>query len=134
MTALPAPFLMLMPSMTTLLCIAFFGAAGAAVRYGVGEAARALGVQGFPAATLFVNVVGSLLLGASAAFFAGGASPELAAGVMKGFCGALTTFSTFSMDTVRFFKQGRHAAAAANIVLNAVLCFGAAYMAFSAGR
>lgn len=114
-------------SFAAYAAVALGGAAGAFLRFAAGEAAAALRWTSFPAATLAVNVTGSFLLGISAAMLAGGAHPVLSAGVMKGFCGALTTFSTFSMDTAKLFAQGRAAAAAANVLLNVCVCFGAAY-------
>ena len=116
-----------MTSPAVYAAVAFGGAAGAFLRFAAGEAASALRLTGFPAATLAVNITGSFLLGVSAALFAGAAHPVLSAGIMKGLCGALTTFSTFSMDTVRLFGQGRAAAAAANALLNLFACFAAAH-------
>lgn len=120
-----------MPGVAECACVALGGAAGACLRFAAGEAAAKLRCSGFPVATLAVNIAGSLLLGASAGLLACGAHPAFAAGIMKGFCGALTTFSTFSMDTARLMEQGRAAAAASNVLLNVSACFGAAYAGFA---
>jgi fluoride exporter len=69
------------------------GAVGAVVRYLV---ARRFDRPGAPWGILAANVAGSFLLGA----VLGRASPEVAALVGTGFCGALTTYSTFALQTV----------------------------------
>jgi CrcB protein len=77
------------------------GALGAVGRYLVG---RALDDWRFPLPTLVVNVLGSFLLGLLVAAGVGDRALALA-GV--GFCGAFTTFATFSVDTVRLGEQSR---------------------------
>ena len=73
----------------TVLLVAFGGSVGAAVRFLVSRA-----VPG-PRGTLAVNGAGSLLLGLVAA-----SAPASYALVGVGFCGALTTFSTFALEAV----------------------------------
>jgi len=74
---------------------------------------------GFPWATLFVNVVGSLAIGCYAAL--SGPEGRLLVGprqrqfVMTGFCGGFTTFSAFSLETLELVQAGRLPAAAVNI-------------------
>ncbi len=76
----------------------------------------------YPWATLVVNVLGSLLIG----FIFGleafhHLSPNLRIMLTTGFCGALTTFSTFSYQTIALFKEGNTFGAIANIALNLIL-------------
>jgi CrcB protein len=83
--------------------------------------------------TLCVNVAGSFLIGLVASAIAAGRlapSPwdDL---LMQGFCGALTTFSTFSMDNFRLFREGRTWCAWDNLVLSTVLCLAAAAFGLS---
>jgi CrcB protein len=86
--------------MTDALLVALGGAAGAVLRYTVG---RWLAASGFPWATLAVNVLGSLLLGAVAA-----GSPAWVATLLgSGVAGALTTYSAFALDTVLLERNGR---------------------------
>ncbi len=84
------------------------GGVGAALRHGVNlAAARLLGTH-FPYGTLTVNVLGSLIMGLMAAWFAFEGSPSqhwrlfLTTGMLGGF----TTFSTFSLDTALLYERG----------------------------
>lgn len=87
------------------------GALGAVLRH---LATTLLGSQ---RAVLLVNVVGSALGGVLLAV----AEPDLRLVLLTGFCGGLTTFSTFSVETVQLAVDGRVARAAANAGLNLVL-------------
>jgi CrcB protein len=60
----------------------------------------------FPWGTLTVNMSGSLILGAAAGAVSGGAPAWLFTLVGTGFCGALTTFSSFGFETVRLVEDG----------------------------
>jgi len=83
----------------------------------VGTLARYL-VQGviqtragaFPTGTLAINIAGSLLLGFIVRFATGSAlvSPELRGGLTIGFCGAFTTMSTFSYESMRLVWDGEY--------------------------
>ncbi len=90
--------------MMQVLLVALGGAVGSVARYGVGvAAARVLGL-GFPWGTLIVNVAGGLAMGVLAARV----GPEheslrLALGV--GLLGGFTTFSAFSLETVRLMQH-----------------------------
>ena len=111
----------------TPLLVAVGGAAGAALRYLVDGRARALFGQRFPAGTLVVNVVGSLLLGA----LTGAAVAQPVAALLgTGLCGALTTYSTFGAETVRLLAERRAGAAALNVAANVVLALAAATVGY----
>jgi len=100
--------------------VALGGAAGAMARYGVGLATvSALGPR-VPWGTLVVNVVGSAALGAA---LEGGTtlSPGMRLMWTTGFLGAFTTFSTFSVETVRLVERGALSWAAASVLGNVVL-------------
>lgn len=93
--------------MTAFVLVAAGGALGAAVRY-----LLVLCVSGrFPWSILVANLAGSFVLGVLLV----SASPGwlLFAGV--GFCGALTTFSTFALDTFVLAREGRHTASVVNV-------------------
>ena len=95
----------------------FGGAIGAPARYVLDGFVqdRAPGV--FPWGTLVINVTGSLVLGVitGLALYHGlGDLPKIAIGT--GFCGAYTTFSTFSYETVRLVEEGSLGLAASNAI------------------
>jgi len=119
--------------MESLLVIAVGGALGALGRFWAGLASTSLFGTRFPAGTLIVNVAGSFLIGLTASAIAAGrlASSPWDDLIMQGFCGALTTFSTFSMDSFRLFRTGRMWCAFTNLVLSLVLCLGAAALGLS---
>lgn len=103
----------------TLLLVLLGGAVGALARYLV-DGAVARRVDGvLPWGTFTVNVVGSFVLGLVAGLTARRGSPEwLATLVGTGFCGALTTFSTFGYETVRLVLEGSRRAAFVNVTMS----------------
>jgi CrcB protein len=112
--------------MTALLVVA--GAViGAPLRYITDRAVQRRHDSVFPWGTLAVNVAGSLVLGFVAGAAARGVSPHVLALVGTGFCGALTTYSTFSYESVRLVQQGARFFAVANIAVSVVAGLGAAF-------
>ena len=100
------------------------GGAGSLLRYLTGRLIPAtLTGSPFPTAILFVNVFASFVLGAVVGWVINrsvGEETRLFIGV--GFCGGLSTFSSFSYDTVVLLQNGRVGAALLNIGLNVTLC------------
>lgn len=82
----------------------------------------------FPWGTLTVNAVGSLILGLVAGAVSGGAPAWLLTLAGTGFCGALTTFSTFGFETLRLVEEGSvleaFLNAAASLLIGFVACAG----------
>jgi len=102
--------------MTVLLVLAG-GALGAPVRYVVDLMVQSRHDSVLPWGTFAVNAVGSLVLGAVAGGVASAGGPDWVLTLVgTGFCGALTTFSTFSFETVRLAEEGKLRAAALNVV------------------
>ena len=120
--------------MSLLLVIA--GAAiGAPLRYLADRAIQARHDTVFPWGTFTVNVLGSLILGIVAgAVTAGGASQQVQLAVGTGFCGALTTYSTFSYETLRLLEDDARLFAAANVVASIVAGLGAAFLGVAISR
>jgi CrcB protein len=98
----------------TLIAIAVGGALGALSRHGVAMVFGRATDTGFPWSTFIVNVTGSLVAGFLAQRFAGNELVRNAAVV--GFLGAYTTFSAFSVQTIRLIEHGSLALAAVYVV------------------
>lgn len=113
----------------TYLSVALGGAAGAVLRYGLSGWLHGLTGLLFPIGTLAVNALGSLLigvllqLGTERFLF----SVETRLLLTTGFCGGLTTFSTFSYETLALLEEQQWGAAAGNVVLNVGVCLAATY-------
>jgi CrcB protein len=121
--------------MRTVLAIAIAGAVGALARWGVGSWFG----QRFPSfawGTLVVNVSGSFVLGLLFALLIEKAagSPTMRIALTTGLMGAYTTFSTFSLETIRMFEDGATGSAVANISLSLVLGLGAVWLGITIGR
>jgi CrcB protein len=77
----------------------------------------------FPWGTLTVNAVGCLVLGATAGAVSGGAPAWLLTTLGTGFCGALTTFSTFGFETWRLVEDGSVLEAILNVAASLLIGF-----------
>jgi len=103
----------------TVLLVALGAMVGAPLRYFTDRAVQGRHDSVFPWGTLVVNVVGSFILGVMAGgAAAGGVSDAVLAAVGTGFCGALTTYSTFGYETVRLTESGSRLHALLNIALS----------------
>jgi fluoride exporter len=101
---------------------------GAPLRYLTDRTVQARHDTVFPWGTFAVNVAGCLILGTlTGAATAGAASPQLQLLLGTGLCGALTTYSTFSYETLRLAEEGSGFFAAANVVASVVAGLGAAF-------
>ncbi|GAA5168057.1 MULTISPECIES: fluoride efflux transporter CrcB [Amycolatopsis] len=109
----------------TVLLVALGAAVGAPARYLLDRAVQARHGSRFPWGTLTVNVLGCFLLGLLTALPA----PSLLASLLgTGFCGALTTYSTFSYETWKLVRSGSWLPAVSNMVVSLVAGLGAAYV------
>ncbi|HXR68184.1 MAG TPA: fluoride efflux transporter CrcB [Dermatophilaceae bacterium] len=115
----------------TLLMIALGAAVGAPARYLTDRAVQSRHESVMPWGTLSVNVIGSLILGALTG--AGAAvSPGVVALIGTGFCGALTTYSTFSFETWRLVEEECYAAAVANVMVSVAAALAAVAIGYAA--
>ncbi|MBS0366486.1 MAG: fluoride efflux transporter CrcB [Proteobacteria bacterium] len=90
-----------------IVAISVGGSLGALLRWWLGLLLNAA-FPAIPPGTLAANLIGAYIVGAALAWFAGTAvAPEWRLLVITGFCGGLTTFSTFSAEVVTLLQQGR---------------------------
>jgi CrcB protein len=99
------------------------GGIGAALRHGVNLIAARLFGTAFPFGTLTVNVLGSLIMGLLAAYFAfkGDATQHWRLFFTTGLLGGFTTFSAFSLDVVLLYERGQTGLAAAYILASVAI-------------
>ncbi|MEV6306198.1 fluoride efflux transporter CrcB [Actinoplanes sp. NPDC051861] len=109
----------------TFLLVALGAAVGAPLRYLTDRFFQSRYGPAFPWGTLAVNVTGSLLLGLLLGL---PLSPGLIALLGTGFCGALTTYSTFSWETLALARRGEIAAALGYPLLSVTAGLGAAWI------
>jgi CrcB protein len=109
-------------SWSTLLYVAVGGALGAASRYVVSVAAVRWVGASFSWGTLIVNLMGCFLVGYgfTMGIRRGGLTPHARLLLMTGLLGALTTFSTYSIETFQFVVDRRYGLAATSVVANNV--------------
>ena len=123
--------------MNHVLAIAIGGAFGAVSRYGVNKACAHWFGNHFAFGTLLVNVVGCFLLGLLFGMRSIDSSRwnELThSGMTIGFLGALTTFSTFGLETAQHFQESHHHLGLTNIAGNLLLGLAAVYGGITLGR
>lgn len=102
------------------------GMTGAVLRYLTDRAVQARHDTVFPWGTFAANATGCLILGVLAGAGAAGAAPEQVQLLLgTGLCGALTTYSTFSYETLRLIETGARFLAAANIIVSITAGLGA---------
>ena len=115
----------------SLILAIIAGGVGAGLRYSATVFAPAK-KDGFPVAIFVVNAVGSLLVGLFAALLANAlGSPEVVFVLVAGFCGGLTTMSTFAVDSIERLRAGHWMVAGLNIVGSTavgLLAVGAGYL------
>jgi CrcB protein len=112
-----------------LLLVIAGAVVGAPLRYLTDRAVQTRHDSVFPWGTFTVNIIGSAILG-----FVVGASTSADAPhwvqllVGTGFCGALTTYSTFSYETLRLYEQNAKLTAVANVAASILAGLGSAYL------
>jgi CrcB protein len=109
--------------MSIYIAIAFGGSLGAVCRYWVSMSTTRWFGDGFPYGTLTVNVVGSVVIGFLTIILADrlNVSTEVRLGLIVGFLGAFTTFSTFALDTIYLIDNGAMVKAVAYGLVSVIL-------------
>ena len=106
------------------IAVALGSIVGAVARFLVSVVSVSQFGDGFPWGTLFVNITGSLAIGFYAALTGPDgrvfASPRQRQFVMVGICGGYTTFSAFSLETLRFVQSGKTQTAFIYLLVSAV--------------
>ncbi len=123
-------------SVSQVLAIAAGGATGALMRFWVSNGIYAVFGREFPYGTLFVNVLGSLLMGFLyiALLERASVDPIWRGFLLVGLLGAFTTFSTFSIETLNLIESGAIMKAMLNMLLSVVACVFSAYVGALLGR
>lgn len=114
--------------------IVFLGAGiGGAARHGLNALVPRLVTTDFPLHTLIINVLGSLLMGLIAEFFAlkSHLPPQMRLFLTTGILGGFTTFSAFSLETALLYERGELAWAALYAVGSVVLAVGGLFVGFA---
>jgi len=114
--------------MSVYIAIALGGSVGAISRYWVSSTTYQWLGNHFSYGTLLVNVIGSVLMGFLAVVLVErfDVSDEIKLGIMVGFLGSFTTFSTFAMETLTWIENGEAMKALAYVLISVFCCvFGA---------
>jgi CrcB protein len=102
--------------------IALAGAVGAPFRYLVDRIVQGRKQGLFPLGTFVVNLSGSFLLGIIAGLALYHAFPDTPTAILgSGFCGAYTTFSTFTYETLALAEERAYGAAFSNVLLSSIV-------------
>lgn len=117
----------------TLLLVVLGAMVGAPLRYATDRFVQSRHDSVFPWGTLTVNIAGCLVIGALSGSGAASASP-LVVLVGTGFCGALTTYSTFSYETVRLAQERAYFYAITNVLVSVFAGLGAALIGYTVTR
>jgi len=107
------------------IAVALGGALGALSRYGLSNLIYQQLGRGFPWGTLVVNVAGSLIMGFLLIYLVEerfSLHETWRSLLVVGFLGALTTFSTFSADSILLLQQGEILKCMLNILVNVLIC------------
>jgi CrcB protein len=118
------------------LAISVAAIVGANLRYLLSRlAAMELGSV-FPYGTLFINIVGSFIVGFFVVWTSERAlvDPHWRLLVVVGFCGSFTTFSSYAFETMAYFEQGQWGLMLANLLSNNILCLGGTLAGMAVAR
>lgn len=105
----------------SVFAIAVGAALGALLRWQLGLKLNSL-FPSLPPGTLSANLIGGFLIGLAVAYFAQSPNiaPEWRLLIITGFCGGLTTFSTFSAEVTTLLSDGRTSMAMGSIAIHVI--------------
>lgn len=135
-----APTIAPVDKATAYLAVGVGSALGGMGRFWIAGAIGQRFGDAFPWGTILVNITGSLLIGLLAALAGpeGRAYPKLsplaAQFFMVGVCGGYTTFSSFSLQTLKLLQAGSLGQAGANVVVSVVVCLIGVWAGYALGN
>ena len=104
----------------SLLSIALGSVLGAWLRWGISLKFNSV-FENIPFGTVLVNLIGAFIIGLAVSFFSNSSlSPNYKLFVVTGFCGALTTFSTFSVEVVGLLQSSKFEYAISTIAIHVI--------------
>ena len=123
-------------SFYTIVSIGVGGFFGAVCRFLIASGTALMLGASFPYGTLLVNAVGSFFLGFLSRFLLDHiiVSELLRLGLLVGFLGAFTTFSTFSYETVILMQEGDLFKAAINVLGNTAICIVLCFLGYQLAK
>lgn len=122
--------------MKQLLAVAAGGATGAVLRWLLAGAIQRMAGGAFPWGTFAINAIGSFLLGFLFVWLIERSSVgEIARlAITVGLLGAFTTFSTYSLESVRLLQEGAFGMAAANVLGQVIICLSLTWVGIHLAR
>ncbi|GAV20715.1 CrcB protein [Mariprofundus micogutta] len=119
-----------------LLAVAIGGAAGAVMRWLMASGIQKMAGGGFPWGTFAVNAIGSFLLGFLFVWLIerSTASELVRLALTVGFLGAFTTFSTYSLESIRLLQEGALALAFGNVLGQVIICLTLTWLGIQLAR
>lgn len=109
--------------MINYFLIGLGGALGSIIRYGIAQLTPNNNYS-FPYSTILANVISCFILGLSVSLFSRGLLDEKQKlFLVTGFCGGLSTFSTFTYENIQLFESGEYLLCFVNILFSVFICF-----------
>ena len=117
-----------------IVAVAVGGALGALLRFGLSRGLQQQSATAFPIGTLAANLIGCLGIGFCYVWLESRGSPALRDGIRIGLIGALTTFSTYCIESIALLEKGAYGYALANLAGSVVLGLAACYLGIVLAR